>query len=286
MSKDLFLQFARDIYEKSFKGDLSEKLKKKLSDLLLKHFFEMGSSFLHSDSFDDFAKIKFIVPYPADERLSSIHKFHNEHQLICFEESVPASSIKTCWTVSNILSCQADPISQCPEYQEELVKKLKICRKPNLKLLITHCLNVCKDVYENPKKLNKNSVEILQSVMGDIYKDLSVYLKCGKLGKHNVGELLDTPVILVQKIGKLVLPEAIVMSCKDDEEICPYLNKCPDEYIQYKDLFLFLGATIETSCDSFASVLFSMSQSCGLSKILLPQEKFDAIKETKFFSFL
>ena len=286
MSEPLFVQFAKHIEAKVAKEGITKELDD-MSALLLKHFFSMDGTFFSSNSFDKLAKIKFITPISADISLSNIHEFHNVHQFICFEGSVLPPSVYTCWTVSNILSNIADPKVQCPKNGNELVQKLKICQKPNVKSLVMHCLNIGARVSENPKKLRKSAVGILQSVMGKVYKELCDYIESGELEKVNAEQLIGAQLVFVQKIRQMVLPESIVITCKDDEEICPFLNRCPDEYIQYKDLFLLLGARREICCDTFASVLYLLNKSCQGSDVLLPQEKSDAIKATKlFFSYL
>ncbi|XP_045167277.2 sacsin-like [Mercenaria mercenaria] len=136
-------------------------------------------------------------------------------------------------------------------------------------------------------KQNEIAQNILQSVMKEIYEDLYTYVNCGELDKTKGRQLEKYPIIYIPEIKQMVLASTIVINCRDEEEIHPFLNKCPDIYIQYKQLFLLLGAMKEVSCDAYASVLFSLSKVCRSSSLLLPQEKSDAIKAmVYFFKFL
>ncbi|XP_060582864.1 sacsin-like [Ruditapes philippinarum] len=85
---------------------------------------------------------------------------------------------------------------------------------------------------------------------------------------------------------KLVVPaKRVVISCKEEEEIHPYLLKCPDSFSQYTNVFIRLGASKELSCDSFACALRCLKEKTlkAGGPELTPQEYSDAIKAMQYF---
>ncbi|XP_053397885.1 sacsin-like [Mercenaria mercenaria] len=282
MTTQLFIKFARKIEKSGNNMDTPSGEVSRQSKILISHLFHMKEAFFDQEILDELAGINFITPFVVDENMSAIHPPFNSNRLMCFEGAVLKSSQHISWTIASILPDEADPTKK--KFADTIIDKLHISKAPSVKKLIQHCTNIGKSLDEKSDHTTSLCHSTVKAVMTSIYQALDEHRQTGILTKDCVRAFEMVPIIYSSELKNILKAKRVVNSCKDEEEIPPYLNKCPSDFAQYHNLFLFLGAEKEPTACVFADVLNNIKNNCGASTRLLPKESSD-VKKAMLFLF-
>lgn len=257
MNLELFERFANEI-EADGKCLITDGLRQRshlLVEALLNYHCSLHGK--HKDSLHKLSKINFVVPIKVDERLTSIHKQFSSTSMICLAKSVLPTKecIHTCWTTLGILPSLVESRGN---NTTELLGMLGILKKPSDMDLFRHCKLVFSNLQIKPYQ-STIPRELIIEVMRDIYNALDSANQ-----KQLPKALKVMPLIYFPALNTIEKATQVVINCKSNEEIPPYLLKAPTaDFGQYQSLFERMGAMNEPTIDSYVDILKHIKHDSG-----------------------
>ena len=159
-------------------------------------------------------------------------------------------------------------------YCNAAMTKLGILAEPTVILVTSHCQIVSIHLEkENDRDLTDDQITTRMSVMMKMYNFLKAKATSSSFAKD---QLRHTPCILVEEGRRLVRVDQVVIELNKEYEIQPYLFRLPEELVQFKGLFQYLGCASVVNVSHFAMVLDMLKQKCQ-EKQLDPNEKMCAL---------
>ncbi|CAH1796047.1 unnamed protein product [Owenia fusiformis] len=285
ISIDTFVDFAYQIAEEALNNPSNETVAKSKS--LVAHLFKRRNV-IDEDILERVKDIPFIAPARPNQSLLQLQQYFNvvdneQMPFVCFNASVPETHENIIWTSASLLPNWANPfklhhqevtidyeidspLQNMSRYIDEIASKLGIHVTPSLNMVVIHCQNLCGNLMNVDTKRGDCIINDFMKL--DIMRHIYKFLQHGIKGDdpqsiESIEKLKDTECILVDDGQKFILPSQIVMSMYNEEEIRPFLYRCPTEFGEFSKLFKVLGVTETPSCSQYASVLENIHRECG-----------------------
>ena len=251
VSREQFIQFARQI-EKNGLNDKSISQSKEL----VRHLFSRKDLTDDVDFLSQINKIKFIMPFVAQDNFHAIYPQFNSNKLVPFIGSVREENFVLAWTTDNILPSYAVPDKSI--FQEKQQERLQIKINPTTDNLRIHIENVCGSL-QNGKL--KTESKFINDVMTEIYRYLRDILENEPNQLKHL--LADIPFVHIIERHLFLKATNVVLKEPQTIEIEPYLMLASEKYEEFFEIFRRLGATNQITLDHYLRVLSSVKAEAG-----------------------
>ncbi len=264
VTEEMFLEFAR-----SLEGEeIDENFHRKSQALL-----DCLNTMYRNDCIS-LQEIKFLAPHKVGHEYLAIHPQFSQNP-ICFKDSVRPGAEELAWS-----NCDIMPES-AKRFVEMSMERLGSVAYPAIKMVIKHIENISErlsalstqDFQQHARAMEKISEKFL----------LNLDMKRAKVRPEQVQSLSGLKFV-VHTEGT-VSPNQLVLSQSSDDELYPYIVKCPPYLIRDEklvELLKLLGMQGTQTLDQLARVLKKIHESSD-GKELNPNEHEAAEKATARF---
>ncbi|XP_048257393.1 sacsin-like [Haliotis rufescens] len=252
VTEELYLLFARKV-ERSGQQGITENIERKskaLISYLTRHY-------KHFRNLTEIGKIKFVLPYSVNEELTSIFPQHNEGKyLVSYSESLSPCHCHYVWTSCSIFNQDADPRSWLSADRiQHFNSLLGIQTVPTSERVTRHLQNICTSLINiqdqnDGDKLSKLD-HFIQEVMKANYKHLLDTCVTDEMKIH----LQDFSIIYVPADKCMVSADRVVKNIRSDDIMKGYLYAIPDEFFEFHQIFIDLGASKDVNANLYVRVL-------------------------------
>ncbi|XP_068723196.1 sacsin-like isoform X3 [Montipora capricornis] len=294
VSCDHFKSFALDLAREG--AQFRTAITDQKSEVLVTHLF-LRENVFDEGLLENVCDIKFVAANPVMPELRNIHRQYGESgdsgrlPYISFRGSVLEKHAGIVWTTAPLLPKWASPRKHryqmsysgwksCDDYCNAILARLHVVTEPTVDLVTFHCQNVCfHQEKENERDLPPDHIITRASVMTKIYR----FLQANTLTSTAIKDRLEhIPCLLVEQGKRFIKPRQVVIALNKEFEVGPFLYGMPEEFIEFKKLFEYLGCALSVKPFHYAMVLEMLQKKCT-TNALEPNEKSKSFKALKGF---
>ena len=294
VSSDHFKTFTLDVAREG--AQLRTEITDNKSKVLVMHLF-MRENVVDEELLKNVCDIKFVAANAVTPELRNIYRQFGESgesgklPYISFKDSALEKHAEIVWTAAALLPKWANPRKHryqmsysgwksCDDYCNAILAHLQVVTEPTVDLVTFHCQNVCsQQEKENERDLPPDHIITRASVMTKIYRFLQANACSSTAIKDRLAHI---PCLLVEEGKRFVKPRQVVIALYKEFEVDPFLYGMPEEFIEFKKLFGYLGCAPSVKPFHYAMVLEMLQKKCT-TNALEPNEKSKAFKALKGF---
>ncbi|XP_076453314.1 sacsin-like [Babylonia areolata] len=258
VTPDMFLDFARRV-ESEGRERITPNVADKSRKLI--HYLFCQKHLIQSSLLSKVKDIRFVLPSewsssPDHDQLARIAHPFGPARLISFSESAFEEHLHVVWSSSWVLRPEADPRRYIHDesLQTQVLSWLGLHQNPPTEKVIQHLKNLSQvltgeqghEIFESLQQ----SRNLLVNIMGDIYRYLEENI-------HNcdIPYLREMPLVCDFEKKQMLKPVNIVVELREAEVIRGHIEKAPQVFGRYFELFKKLGATQSVTANHYAKFL-------------------------------